>query len=124
VTILLAALFADAPDPLSALLNAGAAGVVALVLYLLHRDSLKAFREELAAEREVFRAEMAAERASGRQVWRRLILMSDRQHRQNTDHLGRQDEQIANQAQQLCRIEVGVGELLGRAPAKPNAITR
>jgi hypothetical protein len=87
VTILLAALFADAPDPVSALLNAGGVGVVAFVLYLLHRDALKAFREELAAERAANREEMALERAASRDAWEKLAAMSDRQHGENRERL-------------------------------------
>ena len=40
-------------DPLiTSLINAGGLGLLAAILLLLRRESLKAFREELAAERE------------------------------------------------------------------------
>ena len=40
-------------DPITGgLINAGGLGLAVAILYVLHRDSLKAFREEMKSERE------------------------------------------------------------------------
>jgi len=44
----------------TSLFNAGGMGHLADALLLLHRDAIKAFREELAAERKVFRQALRA----------------------------------------------------------------
>lgn len=46
----------------SALVNTGGLGVAVLILYWLHRDAIKAFREEMATERSSHVALMESQR--------------------------------------------------------------
>ena len=48
---------------LANLANLGGVGVLAVCLFYLHRDAIKAFREELGKERSIYREEMAIERS-------------------------------------------------------------
>ena len=50
-------------EPLvSGLLNAGGLGIASAILYVLHRDAIKAFREELSKERQSNTENLTAER--------------------------------------------------------------
>lgn len=64
----------DAKTVATVIANMGGIGVLAYYLLHLHKDSIKAFREELSAERQLYRESVSSERIERTAVmteWRR-----------------------------------------------------
>jgi hypothetical protein len=89
-------------DPIvNALLNAGSAGVIGVVLYLLHSQAIKAFQAEQKESRIAFQTEQLASRTQTDKMWLDVMTVTNQHHLAEMAEFRRVSEKIGG----LRRVE-------------------
>lgn len=89
--------------------NMGGMGVLAWCMFILHRDAIKAFREELAEERKVWMQQLDSERTDRRSF-------SAGQHVELIGHLTRMQTDVQRilvivDKEDICKLVPGVQQI-------------
>ena len=74
--------------------NIGGMGGLAIALFVLHRDAIKSFTEELSKERHLFQQELSQERDNNQNLWKSYMDLKIRQHEQLLASLVAQDKAL------------------------------